>query len=85
MLIPISWVHVLATRDLQSHGVVSDEEFNNLFEASEKMWPNANFFILPIIRRKDMSNEIIDAANEIIISECEKGMILLENVTSSSC
>jgi hypothetical protein len=23
---------------------VSDEEFNNLFEASEKMWPNANFF-----------------------------------------
>jgi hypothetical protein len=33
---------------------------------------NANFFILPIIRRKDMSNEIIDVANEIIISECEK-------------
>jgi hypothetical protein len=28
--------------------------------------------VLPIIRRKDMSNEIIDAANEIIISEFEK-------------
>jgi hypothetical protein len=64
-------IHI-ATRDLQNHGVVSDEEFNNLFEASEKMWPKANIFILPIIRRKDMSNEIIDAANEIIFSECEK-------------
>jgi hypothetical protein len=51
---------------------VSDEEFNNLFEASEKIWPNAKKNFLPIIRRKDMSNEIIDAANEIIISECEK-------------
>lgn len=27
---------------------------------------------MPIIRRKDISNEIIDAANEIIISECAK-------------
>lgn len=61
-------IHI-GTRDLQNHGVVSDEEFKNLFEASEKMWPNTTFFILPIIRRKD---EIIDAANEIIISECEK-------------
>jgi hypothetical protein len=29
-------IHI-GTRDLQNHGVVSDEEFNNLFEASEKM------------------------------------------------
>jgi hypothetical protein len=36
------------------------------------MWPNAKNCILPIIRRKDMSNEIIDAAIEIIISECAK-------------
>jgi hypothetical protein len=33
-------IHI-ATRDLQNYGVVSDEEFNNLFEASEKIWPNA--------------------------------------------
>jgi hypothetical protein len=64
-------IHI-GTRDLQNHGVVSDEEFNNLFEASEQMWPNSKKCILPIIRRKDMSNEIIDAANEIIISDCEK-------------
>ena len=64
-------IHI-GTRDLQSHGVVSDEEFKNLFEASENMWPNAKNCILPIIRRKDMSNKIMDAANEIIISECVK-------------
>jgi hypothetical protein len=33
-------IHI-GTRDLQNYGVVSHEEFNNLFEASEKIWPNA--------------------------------------------
>jgi hypothetical protein len=65
----LSSAHVYT--DLQNHGVMSDEEFKNLFEAREKMWPNTKNVILPIIRRRDMSNEIIDAAKEIFISECE--------------
>jgi outer membrane murein-binding lipoprotein Lpp len=33
-------IHI-GTRDLQNYGVMSDEEFNDLFEASEKIWSNA--------------------------------------------
>jgi len=64
-------IHI-GTRDLQNHGEVNSEEFENLFTTAEQMWPSAKIFIMPIIRRKDMANESIEAANEIIATECAK-------------
>lgn len=71
------FIHVGA-RDLQNTHGVQAEDFNKLFEIASKTWPEANIFSLPIIRRKDMSNEKIRTANTIIAKECAKfGNIIL--------
>ena len=64
-------IHI-GTRDLQTQGAVKNEDFNNLLSTTIKLWPDAKIFILPIIRRKDMANETILTANDIIQSECDK-------------
>ncbi|CAC5397838.1 unnamed protein product [Mytilus coruscus] len=59
----------IGTKDLQSEGV-KEEEFGNLLEIASKTWNDSKIFILPIVKRKDIPNEVVNEANKIRKSAC---------------
>ena len=66
----------IGTRDLQSSGL-KNSEFSDLFDSTNKIWPNTKIHVLPIIYRRDMQKAKVDEANKLISSEAAK----CENIT----
>ena len=63
-------IHI-GTRDLQNKHGVKNDEYQNLYVKATETWPQAKIYVMPIIRRKDITIEEIDKANSVIAQECE--------------
>ena len=73
----------IGTRDLQNAGV-NHEDFSDLFHAATDSWKNSKIYVLPIINRKDRSEEEISSANNTIRQVCESYPVnLLEKFAAS--
>lgn len=68
-IVPKNILINIGTRDLRTKEGVTSEAVQKLYETLTKLWPNINIFILPIIRRKDTSEEHIANANKILVTE----------------
>ncbi|CAC5404145.1 unnamed protein product [Mytilus coruscus] len=62
-------IHI-GTRDLQGEGVKEDE-FPQLFDQCTKTWNNSSIYVLPIISRKDIHDDIVNQANNTIELVCD--------------
>ncbi|CAC5425243.1 unnamed protein product [Mytilus coruscus] len=62
-------IHI-GTRDLQGEGVHEDE-FSQLLDQCTKTWNNSSIYVLPIISRKDIHDDIVNEANNTIELVCD--------------
>ncbi|CAC5378291.1 unnamed protein product [Mytilus coruscus] len=62
-------IHI-GTRDLQGEGVHEDE-FSQLLDQCTKTWNNSSIYVLPIISRKDIHDDIVNEAYNTIELICD--------------
>jgi hypothetical protein len=59
---------------------VKEDEFSHLLDSFTKTWENSKYYLLPIIPRLDIDNDIVNRANDSINLVCDiyPGVIKIE-------
>ena len=70
-------IHI-GTRDLP-HNTLTEELYNRMVETAVKTWDTAEIYILPILERKDLTQNIVNEANHVIKVVCDRHNVTLMN------